>query len=50
MMTSGDNHEHIHLLAYTYDTPVLGQENALLYYRSSDGGETWDPDGIIIEG
>ena len=50
MMTSGDNHEHIHLLALSYDTPVLGQENALLYFRSSDGGETWDPDGIIIEG
>ncbi len=50
MMTSGANHEFIHLLAYTYDIPVQGQENALLYYRSDDGGETWDPDGIIIEG
>ena len=50
MATSGENHEYIHLLAYTYDEPVQGQENALLYYRSNDGGETWDPDGVIIDG
>jgi len=50
MMTSGPNNEFIHLLAYTYDLPVQGQENALLYYRSDDGGESWDPDGIIIDG
>lgn len=50
MNTSGENHEFIHLLAYTYDQEVQGQENALLYYRSADGGETWDPNGVIIEG
>lgn len=50
MMTSGENHEHIHLLALTYDAPFNGQENALLYYRSSDGGETWDIAEHVIEG
>ena len=50
MATSGENHEYIHLLAYTYDVEFQGQENALLYYRSDDGGESWDPDGIIIDG
>ena len=50
MMTSGENNEHIHLLARTYDAPYMGQENALLYYRSSDGGETWDIEHEIIEG
>lgn len=50
MMTSGVNNEHIHLLARTYDAPYVGQENALLYYRSSDGGETWDIQHEIIEG
>jgi hypothetical protein len=50
MGTSGENHEYIHLLAYTYDAEVMGQTNALLYYRSNDGGESWDPDGIIIDG
>ncbi len=54
MITSGENHEHIHLLAETY-SPVegvfyQGQENALLYYRSSDGAETWDIEEHIIEG
>ena len=50
MTTSGENNEYIHLLASTYDTPVQGQEAALLYFRSTDGGETWDPNGIIIDG
>lgn len=51
MMTSGDNHEFIHLLAYTYDEPgYMGQSNALLYYRSSDGGASWDIEAELIEG
>jgi hypothetical protein len=50
MTTSGENHEHIHLLAFTYDAPYQGQEHALVYYRSSDGAVTWDIDGVIIEG
>jgi hypothetical protein len=50
MMTSGPNHEFIHLLAYTYDIAYQGQTNALLYYRSSDGAQTWDIDGVIIDG
>ena len=50
MTTSGSNNEHIHLLAYTYDADYMGQTNALLYYRSSDGAETWDIDGVIIDG
>ena len=50
MITSGDENEYIHLLARTYDAPYMGQTNALLYYRSSDGGETWEIDGVIIDG
>ncbi|MCF8403926.1 MAG: T9SS type A sorting domain-containing protein [Bacteroidales bacterium] len=50
MITSGENHEYIHLLAETYDVPYVGQENALLYYRSSDGGDTWDIYEEIIDG
>lgn len=50
MTTSGENHEFIHLLALTYDAPYQGQGNALLYYRSSDGAETWEIDGMVIEG
>jgi hypothetical protein len=50
MITSGANHEFIHLLALVYDDPYLGQDDALLYYRSSDGGVTWDINGVVIDG
>jgi len=50
MITSGANHQYIHQLALTYDNPYLGQTNALLYYRSSDGGISWDINGVIIDG
>ncbi len=50
MTTSGDNNEYIHLLAETYDTEYNGQANALLYYRSSDGGDSWDIFEHTIEG
>ncbi|NQV03339.1 MAG: T9SS type A sorting domain-containing protein [Bacteroidia bacterium] len=50
MITSGVNHEYIQLLALVYDDPYQGQEDALLYYRSPDGGVTWDIDGEIIDG
>jgi hypothetical protein len=50
MITSGPNHEYIHLLALVYDDPYLGQDDALLYYRSSDGGVTWDINGVVIDG
>ncbi len=50
MITSGDENEYIHILALTYDAPYMGQGNALLYYRSSDGGDTWEIDGEIIDG
>lgn len=50
MSTSGPNHEYIHVLALVYDDPYLGQDDALLYYRSSDGGDTWDINGEVIEG
>jgi len=50
MITSGPNHEFVHLLAYVYDDPYQGQDDALLYYRSPDGGITWDINGVIIDG
>jgi len=49
-ITSGENHEFLHVLALVYDDPYQGQEDALLYYRSPDGGETWDINGVVIEG
>ena len=49
MITSGPDHLTIHLLANTYD-PYLGLNRAVLYYRSMDGGATWDIAGEILDG
>jgi hypothetical protein len=55
MITSGDDHQFVHVFVLT--TPVgnggviyEGQDGALLYYRSSDYGETWDIQGELLEG
>jgi len=55
MITSGENHEVIHVIANVPSTvnggsPYEGQDGALSYSRSTDGGQTWDPDNIILEG
>ena len=42
MITSGPSHNTIHILARTYGNLYMGQDGALLYSRSSDGGATWD--------
>ncbi len=54
-ITSGTNHQNIHILVLT--EPVAnggalynGLDGALLYYRSTDGGTTWDKNGIQIPG
>ncbi|MGM0567322.1 MAG: T9SS type A sorting domain-containing protein [Bacteroidota bacterium] len=47
--TTGDNNDVVHLVANSYD-PYEGQETALLYSRSTDGGETWVDENIILEG
>ena len=45
MVTNGPDHNTIHLLARSYNAdniPYMGQNGALLYSRSMDGGATWD--------
>lgn len=47
VVTSGPNNNTIHILALTAPEAnngnlYNGQDGALLYYRSSDGGDTWD--------
>ncbi|MFU8845027.1 MAG: T9SS type A sorting domain-containing protein [Bacteroidales bacterium] len=42
MMTNGIDHQTIHILARTYGDPYMGQDGALVYSRSSDGGLTWE--------
>jgi len=55
MTTSGENNSIIHVIAIT--APVAsggtiyeGLDGALLYSRSMDGGETWDPENEILDG
>jgi hypothetical protein len=55
MNTSGENNEYIHLFALTAPSanggvPYMNQDGALLYNRSTDGGQTWDYEGVLIEG
>lgn len=54
-LTNGSNNQYIHILVVT--TPVAnggaafqGLDGALIYYRSLDGGATWDKSGIILPG
>ncbi|MBU2650070.1 MAG: glycoside hydrolase, partial [Bacteroidetes bacterium] len=49
LATTGENNEVIHLVANTY-VEYEGQATALLYSRSSDGGATWDPHNVILDG
>jgi hypothetical protein len=48
--TGGVNNSMIHLLAITHPGMSLyqGQDPALLYSRSVDGGITWDPENTVI--
>ncbi len=51
MITSGENHDVIHVIAAAGNgTTYQGLTMALLYSRSTDGGQTWDPQNVILEG
>ncbi|HPE33678.1 MAG TPA: T9SS type A sorting domain-containing protein [Bacteroidales bacterium] len=47
--TTGDNNEIIHLFYSSYNA-YEGQDNALLYSRSEDGGVSWFPEDEILPG
>ena len=48
MITNGPDNLYIHVLALSYGTPYENMTNALLYYRSLDGGQTWDINGALL--
>ncbi len=51
MVTSGENHDVIHVIAAAGNAVTYqGLTMALLYSRSTDGGQTWDPENVILEG
>ena len=45
---SGQNNGYTHLFYNSYNA-YEGQTNALLYSRSSDGGDTWEIQDVILE-
>lgn len=46
--TSGPNNSIIHVLA-GFDAEYMGQTSPILYFRTSDGGETWDFSERVLE-
>ncbi|HRZ77180.1 MAG TPA: hypothetical protein P5248_07425, partial [Bacteroidales bacterium] len=55
LTTSGSDHSVIQVLGITKSTanggtPYQGLEGALLYSRSTDGGQTWNPQNAILPG
>jgi hypothetical protein len=50
LVTTGENHDVIHLFHSFLDLTYGGMEDPLLYSRSADGGLTWDPHHAILDG
>jgi len=50
IITTGENHDVIHVISALYDYDYEGVDSPILYSRSTDGGETWDPENTILEG
>jgi len=55
LVTGGSNHNIVHLFALTAPvaeggTPYQGQDGALVYSRSTDGGATWTQGNVILNG
>ena len=49
MITSGDEHQTIHLLANSFEA-YEGMVTATVYSRSLDGGVTWDIQNTVLDG
>jgi hypothetical protein len=47
VVTNGPDRNYIHILCVTY-VAYQGMTNCLLYYRSLDGGQTWDINGQVF--
>ena len=51
IITSGDNNEVIHLIHDSdASLAITGQASSMFYSRSSDGGASWDPQNIVMDG
>jgi hypothetical protein len=49
VITTGPDHNVVHIIATTY-VAYQGQNLPILYYRSQDGGQTWDIQHEILQG
>ncbi len=49
VVTSGENNEYVQMI-YNTNGVYEGQATALLYSRSSDGGQTWDIQDQLLDG
>jgi len=49
IVSAGENHNTVHMFSNSYEA-YAGQPTALLYGKTTDGGFTWDPPHIILEG
>jgi hypothetical protein len=48
--SSGDENQYLHMIYNTYD-PLTGYDGAFqIYSRSTDGGDTWVDENIILDG
>lgn len=47
VMCTGPNHDHIHILVTALNQEINGQQNPYFYYRSMDGGQTWEENKTI---
>ena len=48
-ITSGPDHNNIHLMVNSNEA-YMGMTSAQVYSRSTDGGESWDIENMIIDG
>ena len=49
VMCSGPDHKHIHILFTALNQTINDQVNPFFYFRSLDGGQTWDEYKVIEE-
>ncbi len=50
VVCSGENNQYVHVMYSSYDQAYNGQATALFYGRTTDGGDTWDPANIVLDG
>ncbi len=54
-ITNGDNNQNVHIIVMTMPVAnggikYMGIDGALIYYRSTDGGTTWDQQAVQLPG